>query len=83
MSAKLQPTRHLVVMLVSLPLKRAALAMNRVQFQPGLSLPAFLQRYNLEACKALLLRARWPQGFVYPTCFATHATTFERRSRTH
>ena len=60
------------------------MAMNRVQFQSGLSLPAFLQRYSLEAaCEASLLQARWPHGFVCPKCSATRATTFERRSRTH
>jgi len=58
--------------------------MNRVQFQPGLSLPAFLKRYSTEAaCEASLLLSRWPKGFVCPTCSATRATTFERRGRTH
>ena len=60
------------------------MAMNRVQFQPGLSLPAFLQRYGLEAaCEAALVRARWPQGFVCPKCSAARAITFQRRGRTH
>lgn len=50
------------------------MAMNRVQFQPGLALPAFLQRYGSEAaCEAELLWSRWPQGFVCPRCAATRA----------
>lgn len=60
------------------------MAMNRVQFQPGLSLPMFLQRYGTEsACERELLQARWPQGFECAHCAATHATTFERRGHTY
>ena len=29
------------------------MAMNRVQFQPGLSLPAFLQRYGSDARRSM------------------------------
>lgn len=58
--------------------------MNRVQFQKGLSLPVFLQRYGTEAaCERALLQARWPSGFECPRCQARRATTFERRGRTH
>ncbi|HVJ61934.1 MAG TPA: transposase, partial [Tahibacter sp.] len=43
--------------------------MNRVQFQPGLSLPMFLRRYGTErACEKALIQARWPAGFVCPSC---------------
>lgn len=60
------------------------MAMNRVQFQSGLSLPAFLQRFGTEAaCEAALLKARWPSGFVCPKCQATGAATFRRRGRTY
>ena len=42
---------------------------NRVQFQKGLSLAAFLDRYGSEsACREALLRWRWPAGFVCPGC---------------
>ncbi len=45
------------------------MAMNRVQFQPGLSLPAFLGQFGAEAqCEAALEKERWPQGFRYPRC---------------
>ncbi|MDP3977109.1 MAG: IS1595 family transposase, partial [Pseudomonas sp.] len=36
------------------------MAMNRIQFQPGLSMPEFLKRYGTEAqCAATLEQARW------------------------
>ena len=45
------------------------MAMNRIQFQPGLSLPAFLDQFGAEAqCEAALETARWPQGFRCPRC---------------
>lgn len=43
--------------------------MNRIQFQPGLSMPEFLKRYRTEAqCAAALEQARWPTGFRCPRC---------------
>ncbi len=58
------------------------MAMNRIQFQPGLSLPAFLLRYGAEpACERALQQARWPQGFVCPACAGTRHSRFERRGR--
>ncbi|OLI98720.1 transposase, partial [Xanthomonas oryzae pv. oryzae] len=48
------------------------MAMNRVQFQAGLSLPAFLKRYgNAQQCEQVLEISRWPQGFVCPRCADT------------
>lgn len=45
------------------------MAMNRIQFQPGLSLPAFLAQFGTDAqCAAALEKARWPQGFRCPQC---------------
>ena len=47
--------------------------MNRVQFQPGLSMPAFLGQFGTEEqCEAALERVRWPQGFGCPHCGETH-----------
>ena len=38
--------------------------MNRIQFQPGMSLNQFLASYGDEAqCEAVLEKSRWPQGF--------------------
>ena len=45
------------------------MAMNRIQFQPGLSVPEFFQQYGTEAqCEAALEKARWPDGFRCPRC---------------
>ncbi|AMV71194.1 IS1595-like element ISXca4 family transposase [Desulfuromonas carbonis] len=54
---------------------------NRIQFQPGLSLAAFLKEYGTEAqCEAVVERWRWPKGFACPACGAERAIIF-RRSR--
>jgi transposase-like protein len=46
-----------------------AMAMNRIQFQPSLSLNEFLQSYGTEVqCEAALEKARWPNGFTFPAC---------------
>ncbi len=53
--------------------------MNRVQFQAGLSMPEFLQRYGTEQlCRAALEAARWPKGFACPACGGAARTSFER-----
>jgi len=45
------------------------MAMNRIQFQPGLSLPTFLARFGSEPqCEAALEQTRWPNGFHCPAC---------------
>ncbi len=46
--------------------------MNRIQFHPGLSFPAFLHNYGTEAqCEAAVVAARWPDGFVCDRCAYT------------
>ena len=53
--------------------------MNRVQFQAGLSMPEFFERYGTEdQCRQALAAARWPQGFVCPACAGAARTSFER-----
>ncbi|OLK26094.1 transposase, partial [Xanthomonas oryzae pv. oryzae] len=43
------------------------MAMNRVQFQAGLSLPAFLKRYgNAQQCAPALQISRCPPGLACP-----------------
>lgn len=45
------------------------MAMNRIQFQPGLSMPEFFKLFGTEAlCSAALQGARWPDGFRCPAC---------------
>jgi hypothetical protein len=51
------------------PREGAIMAMNRVQFQQGLSMPEFLQDYGTEAqCERALEGARWPEGYRCPRC---------------
>ena len=52
------------------------MTMNRVQFQAGLSMPEFWERYGTEnQCQAALQAARWPNGFLCPACGSTTART--------
>lgn len=45
------------------------MSMNRVQFQPGLSMPDFMRDYGAEAqCEEALTLTRWPKGFHCPKC---------------
>jgi len=45
------------------------MAMNQIQFQPGLSMPEFFDLYGTESqCAQALQRARWPSGFRCPRC---------------
>ncbi|MDP2794728.1 MAG: transposase [Sulfurisoma sp.] len=45
------------------------MAMSRIQFQPGLSMPEFLKAYGTEAqCEQALEAVRWPNGFCCPRC---------------
>ena len=45
------------------------MTMNRVQFQAGLSMAEFLERYGSdERCEAALIAARWPSRFACPQC---------------
>ena len=45
------------------------MARNKVQFQKGLSEPAFERLYGTEEqCRAAVVAARWPDGFMCPAC---------------
>jgi hypothetical protein len=56
--------------------------MNRVQFQPGLSMAEFMRCFGTqEQCEAALIRARWPQGFACPECGGSSRTSFRRQGR--
>ncbi|WP_415843738.1 transposase, partial [Vreelandella rituensis] len=55
------------------------MARNPIQFQPGLSLPAFLKQYGTEEqCRAALYRLRWPKEFVCPDCGNTPCCQLSR-----
>ena len=46
-----------------------AISMNRIQFQPGVSMPEFFARYGSEEqCAAALRAMRLPDGFRCPRC---------------
>ena len=42
---------------------------NKIQFQKGMSLMAFLEMYGSEEqCRQALFKWRWPEGFICPEC---------------
>lgn len=52
--------------------EEAIMATNRIQFQPGLSMPDFIKDYGTEAqCEQALEDVRWPEGFSCPRCHGT------------
>jgi ribosomal protein L37AE/L43A len=56
--------------------------MNRVQFQPGLSMTEFFARYGSDdKCEAALIESRWPSGFACPACGCGHSSSFRREGR--
>jgi ribosomal protein L37AE/L43A len=58
------------------------MTMNRVQFQPGLSIAEFMDRYGSDdKCEAALIEARWPSGFACPACGCGHSSAFRREGR--
>lgn len=58
------------------------MAMNRMQFQAGLSMAEFLDRYGSEdKCEAALAASRWPDGFRCPACGTAAHGTFVRGRR--
>ena len=59
------------------------MAMNRIQFQQGLSLPQFIELYGTEEkCESSLEKARWPDGFRCPRCHAQeHGLIHGRRHK--
>lgn len=58
--------------------------MNRVQFQPGLSMLEFMERYGTqEKCEAAVAAMRWPQGFRCPRCEGAQAWSFRRGKQSY
>jgi transposase-like protein len=55
------------------------MAMNKVQFQKGLSMQELLDRYgSVEQCEQALRLWRWPQGFACPVCGSGRHSSFRR-----
>lgn len=58
------------------------MAQNKVQYQPGLSIPEFIGGYgSVEQCEALIRNWRWPAGFSCPRCQGTWHSEFRRQQR--
>lgn len=63
--------------LILSPYVERVMSQNIVQFQAGLSMSEFFERYGTEVqCESALTNARWPQGFVCPHCSASSAVSF-------
>jgi len=55
------------------------MAMNKVQFQKGLSMAEFMERFgSVEQCEQALMAWRWPQGFACPGCGRAEHSAFRR-----
>jgi ribosomal protein L37AE/L43A len=53
------------------------MAMNPIQFQPGMSLSELFEQYGTEPqCENALEKTRWPEGFRCPRCGATEHSHF-------
>jgi transposase-like protein len=60
------------------------MAINQVQFQRGLPMAEFLERYGTEQkCHAALEASRWPQGFRCPGCGDERHSKFVRDGHTY
>lgn len=56
------------------------MGINQVQFQKGLSMAEFMERYGTEAqCHAALIASRWPTGFICTHCGGSRHCSFERK----
>jgi len=55
------------------------MAINSVQFQKGLSMTEFFDRYgSQDQCERAVIKSRWPMGFVCPDCTGTKSRSFRR-----
>ena len=59
------------------------MAANRIQFQPGMTLPQFVELYGTEEkCEVALEQARWPEEFICPRCGEKkHGLVYGRRHK--
>lgn len=56
------------------------MAVNKVQFQKGMSLRDFLKQYGAEGqCREALLKWKWPEGYVCPMCGYHKGCKIKRR----
>ena len=58
------------------------MAMNKIQFQRGLSMAEFLEQFGTEEdCETALTMWRWPEGFSCPACGGPPNCSFRRGGR--
>src|SRR4029453_9347364 len=58
------------------------MAMNRGEFQRGLSMAKFMDQYGSEEQgEEALIASRWPQGFACPVCGGPASCSFRREGR--
>ena len=58
------------------------MAMNKIQFQRGLSIAEFLEQFGTEEdCETALTMWRWPEGFACPACGGPPSCSFRRGGR--
>lgn len=58
------------------------MAMNKIQFQRGLSMAEFLEQFGAEEdCETTLTIWRWPDGFACPVCAGPPSCSFRRGGR--
>lgn len=58
------------------------MGMNKIQYQPGLSMLEFFDGYGTqEQCENLVRAWRWPQGFICPRCGQSCHSEFPRGGR--
>ena len=51
----------------------------RIQFQPGLSLPEFINRFGTrEQCENYLYRSKWANGFICKKCASKTAVSYNK-----
>jgi hypothetical protein len=63
-------------------METTTMAMNRVQFQPSLSMAEFIRQFGTERqCAQALIATHWPGGFRCPHCGDSRSSTFEREGR--
>jgi transposase-like protein len=62
--------------------QEVVMAQNRVQYQRGLPMLEFFDRYgSQQQCEDLVRSWRWPDGFVCPRCTGTWHSEFRRQDR--
>ena len=56
------------------------MAQHAVQYQRGLSMPEFFDRYaTAQQCEGLVRGWRWPEGFVCPRCQGSWHSEYRRQ----